>query len=93
MDWTAKVIEKSGRDVTQLYIKGAYTTLIKAIDSNGTVVVLKKYSPSCGSSMIYNGEFIGKIIAGNRVTTALLLINGKRVISEEQFADNFDGII
>ncbi len=93
LDGTAKVIEKSGRDVTELYIKGAYTTLKKAIDSNVTVVVLKEYSPSCGSSMIYNGEFIGKKIAGNGVTTALLLRNGIRVISEEQFADNFDEII
>jgi uncharacterized protein YbbK (DUF523 family) len=43
--------------------------------------------------MIYNGEFIGEKIAGNGVTTALLLRNGIRVISEEQFADNFEEII
>jgi len=92
LDGKAKVIERSGRDVTELYIKGAYTTLKKAIDNNASVVVLKEYSPSCGSSLIYNGEFIGKKIAGNGVTTALLLRNGIRVISEEQFADIFDDI-
>jgi|GEM_PF-4250084 len=43
--------------------------------------------------MIYNGEFIGEKIAGNGVTTALLKRNGLQVISEEQFADNFDKII
>ena len=84
----AKVIEKSGRDVTELYIKGAYTTLQQAKNVKATVVVLKEYSPSCGSSMIYNGEFIGEKIAGNGVTTALLKRNGIRVISEEQFADH-----
>ncbi|MEY2196166.1 DUF523 domain-containing protein [Neobacillus sp. BF23-41] len=72
LDGKAKVVEKSGRDVTELYIKGAYTILKKAKDVNATVVVLKEYSPSCGSSMIYNGEFIGEKIVGNGVTTALL---------------------
>ncbi|AVK96717.1 DUF523 domain-containing protein [Lysinibacillus sphaericus] len=89
LDGIAKVIEKSGRDVTELYIKGAYITLKKAIDVNATVVVLKEYSPSCGSSMIYNGEFIGKEIAGNGVTAALLKRNGLQVISERQFSEIF----
>ena len=93
LDGKAKVIEKSGRDVTELYIKGAYTTLKKAIDSNASVVVLKEYSPSCGSSMIYNGEFIGKKIAGNGVTAALLKRNGVQVISDKQFVDGIDEII
>lgn len=93
LDGKAKVIEKSGRDVTELYIKGAYITLKKAIDVNATVVVLKEYSPSCGSSMIFNGEFIGEKIAGNGVTAALLKRNGLQVISEKQFSDNFDEII
>ena len=93
LDGKAKVIEKSGRDVTELYIKGAYITLKKAIDINATVVVLKEYSPSCGSSMIYNGEFIGEKIAGNGVTAALLKRNGLQVISEKQFAVNFGEVI
>ncbi|UOQ49787.1 DUF523 domain-containing protein [Gracilibacillus caseinilyticus] len=89
----AKVVEKSGKDVTELYIKGAYITLEKAKQVNATMVVLKENSPSCGSSMIYNGEFIGEKMAGNGVTSALLKRNGLRVISEEQFADNFDELI
>ncbi|WP_432356035.1 DUF523 domain-containing protein [Sporosarcina sp. A2] len=93
LDGKAKVVEKSGKDVTELYIKGAYTTLKKAKDVNATVVVLKEYSPSCGSSTIYNGKFLGEKVAGNGVTTALLRRNGLQVISEEQFADNFDEII
>jgi len=93
LDGKAKVVEKSGRDVTEIYIKGAYTTLKKAKEVNATKVVLKEYSPSCGSSMIYNGEFIGKKIAGNGVTTALLKRNGIRVISEEMFTENLDKIL
>ncbi|MBG9587448.1 DUF523 domain-containing protein [Cytobacillus firmus] len=85
----AKVIEKSGKDVTELYIKGAYATLNKAKEINATVVVLKEHSPSCGSSMIYNGEFIGKKLEGMGVTSALLKRNGLKVISEEQIAETF----
>lgn len=77
------MIEISGKDVTKLYIKGAYATLKKAIGA--TIVVLKEFSPSCGSTMIYNGEFKGKKMMGNGVTTALLNRNGIQVISEEQF--------
>lgn len=93
LDGKAKVIEKSGRDVTDLYIKGAFFTLEKVKEVNGTLVILKDYSPSCGSSMIYNGEFKGKKIVGNGVTTALLKRNGIRVISEEQFTNNLDEMI
>jgi len=89
LDGKAKVIEKSGKDVTDLYIKGAYATLNKAKEINAIVVVLKEYSPSCGSSMIYNGEFIGKKLEGMGVTSALLKRNGLKVISEEKFAETF----
>ncbi|MGN7403725.1 DUF523 domain-containing protein, partial [Cytobacillus praedii] len=81
------VIEKSGKDVTKLYIKGAYSTLRKAQDVGATVVILKEFSPSCGSTMIYNGEFKGKKIVGNGVTTALLERNGIQVVSEERITD------
>jgi uncharacterized protein YbbK (DUF523 family) len=88
LDGKAKVVEKSGRDVTELYIKGAYATLKKAKEVHANVIVLKEYSPSCGSAMIYNGEFKSKKIVGNGVTTALLKRNGLQVISEEQFSNN-----
>ncbi|MDQ6597831.1 DUF523 domain-containing protein [Bacillus salipaludis] len=87
LDGNAKVVDKSGKDVTQLYIKGAYSTLEQAIELNATLVVLKENSPSCGSLTIYNGEFTGKKIMGMGVTSALLKRNGLKVISEEQFAD------
>ncbi len=93
LDGKAKVVDKLGGDVTELYIKGAFATLKQAKNINATVVVLKEYSPSCGSSMIYNGEFIGEKIAGNGVTAALLKRNGVQVISEKQFVDGIDEIM
>ncbi|WP_186577213.1 DUF523 domain-containing protein [Aquibacillus kalidii] len=88
LEGRAKVVEKSGEDVTDLYIKGAYATLDKAVKMNATTVVLKENSPSCGSSTIYNGEFKGKKVVGNGVTSALLKRNGFQVISEKQLATN-----
>jgi len=87
LDGKASVIGKSGKDVTKLFIEGAFATLKKAQELNATLVVLKEFSPSCGSSMIYNGEFKGQKIVGNGVTTALLKRNGINVISEEQLSD------
>ncbi|MED4205960.1 DUF523 domain-containing protein [Neobacillus mesonae] len=89
LDGKAAVMEKSGKDVTEIYIKGAYAALKKAKEINASVVVLKENSPSCGSSMIYNGEFKGKKIVGNGVTSALLKRNGVKVISEEKFLKDF----
>ena len=88
----AKVVEKSGRDVTDLYLEGAYKTLKKAQEIKATTVVLREYSPSCGSRMIYNGEFKSEKIAGTGVTTALLQRNGFKVISEENLLDHLEGI-
>ncbi|RKL67347.1 hypothetical protein CR203_08205 [Salipaludibacillus neizhouensis] len=82
-----RVIDRSGNDVSDLYIKGAYATLEKAKEINAEIVVLKENSPSCGSSTIYNGEFAGKKIVGNGVTSALLKRNGIQVISEEEFSE------
>ncbi|MFA9559507.1 DUF523 domain-containing protein [Evansella sp. AB-rgal1] len=89
LDGKASVFDKSGRDVTELYINGAYATLEIAQKVNATLVVLKENSPSCGSSFIYNGQFCGEKIVGNGVTSALLKRNGLEVISEEQFVDHY----
>lgn len=85
LDGKAKVVSKSGKDVTEHFLKGALTTLEIAKKVNATIVVLKENSPSCGSTMIYNGEFNGEKKAGDGVTSALLKRNGFRVISEEEF--------
>lgn len=92
LDGKAIVIEKSSKDVTELYINGAYVTLKKAQELRATTIILNEYSPSCGSSMIYNGKFKGNKVAGIGVTTALLRRNGLKVISEENLTDFLQGI-
>ena len=89
LDGRAKVVEKSGRDVTELYLKGANATLQKALEVGATKVILKEYSPSCGSAMIYNGDFNSTKLVGVGVTTALLRRNNIAVFSEEDFSELF----
>ncbi|WP_320940431.1 DUF523 domain-containing protein [Lysinibacillus capsici] len=87
LDGNATVVESSGQDVTDLYLKGAYATLQKALEVGATHVILKEYSPSCGSAKIYNGKFNGTKLAGEGVTTALLRRNNIIVLSEENFLE------
>ena len=86
LDGTAKVISKTGQDVTANFIKGAYATLKRAQELNVSMIILKENSPSCGSSMIYDGTFSGSKVVGNGVTAALLKRNGIKVFSEENYA-------
>lgn len=72
LNGTAKVVEFSGNDVSDMYIRGAYEALNIAREVNAKFVVLKENSPSCGSAAIYNGSFENRKIAGNGVTSALL---------------------
>jgi len=82
---TAQVIEKGGRDVTDLYIKGAYQTLEWAKRLDVTCIVLKEFSPSCGTQAIYDGNFANHKVQGEGVTSALLRQEGYEVISEIEF--------
>ncbi|OZB90758.1 DUF523 domain-containing protein [Paenibacillus sp. XY044] len=90
LEGRARVVEKSGRDVSGMYIQGAQRTLQKAREIGASLVVLKEYSPSCGSAMIYNGSFANEKVAGSGVTTALLEREGIRVMSEETFLEALD---
>ncbi|MFC3745387.1 DUF523 domain-containing protein [Paenibacillus sp. GCM10012306] len=90
LEGKARVMDRSGVDVTELYLRGAQITLNKAQEIGATMVVLKENSPSCGSAMIYNGEFSGEKIAGDGVTTALLRKHGITVFSEDNLAGLFE---
>ncbi|MFJ5672897.1 DUF523 domain-containing protein [Bacillus safensis] len=77
------VIDVHGTDVTEMYVKGAKVALEQVQSLKATAVVLKEYSPSCGSRIIYHGDFNGRTKAGDGVTSALLKQHGIQVFSEE----------
>lgn len=76
LDGNARVLDRSGSDLSQNFIDGANVALNIALRNHVTVAFLKDKSPSCGVSTIYDGSFTGTKISGMGVTAALLHHNG-----------------
>ncbi|MBP3208323.1 MAG: DUF523 domain-containing protein [Oscillospiraceae bacterium] len=80
-----KVINKAGEDVTEAFLSGAEKAFEIAREHDCKTAVLKARSPSCGHGCIYNGSFNGTLVQGNGVAAQMLLKNGIRVQTEEEF--------
>lgn len=78
-----RVVDQSGRDVTEAYRSGAEQALTIARESGCTVAVLKARSPSCGCGEVYDGTFTGRLVGGWGVTARLLQEAGLSVMDEE----------
>ena len=85
-----RVFGRDGRDVTAEFELGARRALEAARRSGCGCAILKERSPSCGSSAVYDGSFTGRVVPGAGVTAALLMKNGVRVFSEENFDKLFE---
>ncbi|MCJ0933442.1 DUF523 domain-containing protein [Mammaliicoccus sciuri] len=81
----AKVMTVKGRDVTIQFKEGAKRALSIIKDLNANTVILKSDSPSCGSTVIYDGTFTGNKKEGVGVTTALFTLNDINVYDEKNF--------
>ncbi len=86
----ARVLSFSGEDNTERFISGAELTLKKAREYGCHLAILKEFSPSCGVSQIYDGNFDEKTVMGRGVTAAILENSGIRVVSEVNF--NFQSL-
>lgn len=93
LDGKARVMTPSGIDCTEMFIKGALETLRVAREHNIKIAILKERSPSCGSSLVYDGTFSGRKIAGSGVTAAILLRAGIKVYSEYNFREALQYLI
>lgn len=80
----ARVVMRSGRDVTEAYTRGAQEALRLARQFGCTAALLKERSPSCGRGEIYDGTFTGICTPGDGVTAQLLLENGITVYGESE---------
>ncbi len=79
----SSVVDKNGTDRTEAYEKGAACALRVAELNGCTIAILKQRSPSCGSNMIYDGSFTGRVIPGAGVAAKALQRAGLTVFSEE----------
>ncbi|WP_436888178.1 DUF523 domain-containing protein [Mammaliicoccus sciuri] len=86
----AKVMTVKGRDVTIQFKEGAKRALSIIKDLNANTVILKSDSPSCDSTVIYDGTFTGNKKEGIGVTTALFTLNDINVYDEKNFLTIFD---
>lgn len=84
LNGNARILDKSGEDATDKFIKGAYETLNIAKICKAEYAILKARSPSCGRGIIYDGSFTRSKIFGNGVTAELLIKNRIKVITEEE---------
>lgn len=76
LDGTARVVEDTGRDVTAEFVDGARRALAAARHAGCAEALLMPRSPSCGRGVVYDGSFVGELVPGDGVTTALLERNG-----------------
>lgn len=81
-----RVFANTGEDVTAAFETGAAAALQRAKSNGCRFALLKEASPSCGSSMLHDGNFVGTRISGQGVTTELLRAHGIIVFSEFEIA-------
>ncbi|EKY3195652.1 DUF523 domain-containing protein [Cronobacter turicensis] len=82
-----RIIEITGKDVTEHYQLGAWLALRTAQNAGCTAALLTDGSPTCGSQFIYDGSFSGRRKSGMGVAASLLSAHGIAVFSENNLAD------
>lgn len=87
LEGNISVIENTGINVTEGFLRGANNALKLCKANEVTVAVLAEFSPSCGSSSVYSGDFSGRKVNGAGVTAALLTNNGITVFNQHQLTE------
>ncbi|WP_159817149.1 DUF523 domain-containing protein [Colwellia sp. 20A7] len=82
-----QIITVSGTDVTKEFNLGAKLALTLCRQHNIRFAILKESSPSCGSTLIYDGSFSNKKISGQGVTSKILTQEGIQVFSENNLQE------
>lgn len=75
-----ELCNESGKDVTEVFLRGAEECLKIAVLTGCNLAILQQRSPSCGSQNIYLKD---QLIKGVGVTTALLTRNGLKVFADD----------
>ena len=84
-----RVYDRSGRDITAAFARGAAEVLHLAELYQCRYAILKERSPSCGSGQVYDGNFSATLVAGDGVLAAALKEKGITVIGESQIEKFF----
>ncbi|MFH1631671.1 MAG: DUF523 domain-containing protein [bacterium] len=76
LEGRAKIVSKSGKNMTSVYLKAAKDSFKIIEKFNIKKAYLKSGSPTCGAGKIYSGIFDGNKKTGFGVFSALLKNNG-----------------
>lgn len=87
LEGSSSVSDNSGLNVTESFVRGAEAALALCRANHIKIAVLADGSPSCGSSLIYNGRFEGVKKTGAGVTAALLRQEGIQVFTQYSLED------
>ena len=82
-----RVLSRSGRDLTEVFRRGAEAALAMALASGCREALLKARSPSCGAGLIHDGSFSGRTTAGDGIFAGLLRAAGIALRTEEDAAE------
>jgi uncharacterized protein YbbK (DUF523 family) len=77
-----KILTKSGINVSTQFNLGAQQALTLCQQHTIRYALLKESSPSCGSTLIYDGSFTNNKVLGQGVTSQLLAQHNIKVFSE-----------
>ncbi|WP_354622750.1 DUF523 domain-containing protein [Psychromonas sp. MME2] len=77
----------SGEDVSVAFKLGAQKTLQLALENKVKVAILTEKSPSCGSSLRYDGSFNRTLVNGEGCTAKLLRAHNIAVFNQFNLAD------
>jgi uncharacterized protein YbbK (DUF523 family) len=73
-----------GEDVTEAFRRGAEEAVRLAKEYEVAFAIMKERSPSCGSSIVYDGSFSGNKIPGEGLAVQHLREAGFSVYNEDQ---------
>lgn len=79
-----RVVDECGSDMTEAFAAGAAKALETAQQKQCSFAVLKAKSPSCGSGLVYDGSFSGRLVPGFGVAARLFQEAGICVVDEQQ---------
>jgi uncharacterized protein YbbK (DUF523 family) len=80
LDGKAEVLTNRGANTTDAFLRGTAEVLAMAKKNGTRVAILKERSPSCGSTLIYDGTFKKRLIPGCGCAAAALIKEGIRVL-------------
>ncbi|MGL1956675.1 MAG: DUF523 domain-containing protein [Colwellia sp.] len=80
---TGEVITFSGINVSKQFKQGAQMALNLCQQHNIRFALMKESSPSCGSTVVYDGSFSNNKVLGQGLTSLLLQQHNIKVFSEE----------